>query len=221
MALLTRATDRHPEDLALQASLEAAQARQRKAQIAALVNASGEDRRLELAALYAEEGNKEQAMALLRDLNKLTDNPELGYLQFTAQHLARTGKTQRAEETLREVGRILSYPPGSEQHKDLLYRIATVYERAGASDRPSARRVFVELYAVDPAFRDVATRLENLSEDVRTGGHGVDERVLELVDVGAPLGTVFDALQTFDLTLDPRVLAGQAGAAFKRASEDE
>ena len=92
------------------------------------------------------------------------------------------------------------------QHKELLYRVAGLYERAG--ERRSARRVYLEVYTQDPNHRDLTAKLEALSENVRSVASSatVDERVLDLVDVGAP-STVFETLQAFDLSLDPRLLA--------------
>jgi tetratricopeptide (TPR) repeat protein len=214
VALLVRASSRHPEDLALKGALEATQARQREARIALLQRATAPAEREELAGLYAEQGNQVEAVRVLRALGKIdADQPELSFLRFSAEHFAKQGKEDKAEAALRHVGRTLNYAPGSEQQKELLLRIATIHERAGK--RAAARRVFLELYSADPGYRDVAARLEVLSEDVRgTTVGAADERVLELVDVGAPLGTIFDALKDSDLSLDPKLLAeGKASSA--------
>ena len=93
-----------------------------------------------------------------------------------------------------------------EPHLAMLHRIATLYERNG--NRRHARRVFLEIFSLDPAFREVNQRIEALSDDVRElGSNAADERVLELLDVGAPLGTIFDNLQGSNLALDPQLLA--------------
>ncbi len=203
--LLRRAVDRHPDDLALRHQLEAAEARHRDDQIRALREANREEDRLQLAALCAEAGRSDEAKALLRALGRLGQDEELSLLRFTAEQLARAGKPAKAEAAMRQVARALGYQPASEQQKQLLYRIAQMYEHAG--ERGGARRTFLELHALDPAFQDVEARLDALSEDL--GAHAVgavDERLLELVDVGAPLGTLFDVLQGTDLALDARML---------------
>lgn len=203
--LLKRCVDRHPEDLSLRHALEAAEARQREEQIKALRGATREEERLKLAALCAEAGRTEQTMEILRALGRLGDNPELSYLRFSAEHFARAGKTAKAEAAMRQVARALGYAPGSDQLKQLLCRIAGLYEHAG--ERRAARRVLLEVHALDPRFQDVEARLDAMSEDVALQPAGApDARLLELVDVGAPLGTIFDALQAHDLTLDARLL---------------
>jgi tetratricopeptide (TPR) repeat protein len=203
--LLRRCVDRHPEDLSLRHALEAAEARQRDEQIKALRSATRDEDRLRLAALCAEAGRTEQAVELLRGLGRLGDNAELSYLRFSAEHFARAGKTQKAEAAMRQVARALNYAPGSDPYKQLLARIAGLYERAG--ERRAARRVLLELHALDPRYPDLDARLEALSDDVAPRPVGApDARLIELVDVGAPLGTIFDALQAQDLTLDARQL---------------
>ncbi|MCO5172547.1 MAG: tetratricopeptide repeat protein [Planctomycetes bacterium] len=203
--LLGRCVDRHPEDLSLRHALEAAEARQRDEQIRALRGATREEDRLRLAALCAEAGRAEQAIEILRALGRLGDNPELSYLRFSAEHFARTGKTAKAEAAMRQVGAALSYAPGSDAHKQLLCRVAAMYEHAG--ERRAARRVYLEVHALDPRFQDVEARLEAMSDDVAGQAAGaLDARLVELVDVGAPLGTIFDALGAHDLALDPRHL---------------
>jgi tetratricopeptide (TPR) repeat protein len=204
--LLKRAADRHPEDLALTRALEATQARLRDAMIRSLAGSREPERQLELAGLYAEHGSQNDAIRVLRTLGKLEgDTPELSFLRFSADHFARIGREDKAEAALRKVGQALNYAPGSEPYKDLVYRIGGLYEQAG--DRRSARRVLLEVFVLDPAFRDVSTKLEILSQDVGSGA-AVDERMLEMVDVGAPLGTIFDAMQGVGLTLDPKLLSG-------------
>ena len=127
-------------------------------------------------------------------------------LDLLADHYARAGKSQKAEEAMRLVAKHLNHAPGSEPYKTLLYRIAGFHDRSG--DRRGARRVYLEIYTLDPSFRDVNGRLEALSQDVASAGlDRPDERVIELVDVGAPLGTIFDAMQALDLTLDAKQLA--------------
>ncbi|MBX3467451.1 MAG: tetratricopeptide repeat protein, partial [Planctomycetes bacterium] len=204
--LLRRCVDRHPEDLSLRHALEAAEARQRDEQIRALRGASRDEDRLRLAALCAEAGRAEQAIEILRALGRLGDNPELSYLRFSAEHFARTGKTAKAEAAMRQVGAALSYPAGSDQHKQLLCRIAAMHEHAG--ERRAARRVYLEVHALDARFQDVEARLEAMSDDVagQAAAGALDARLVELVDVGAPLGTIFDALNAHDLALDPRHL---------------
>ena len=204
VALLQRAVDRHPEDLALRHALEATDARLREALIRKLQGSTDLDERLQLAGLLAENGKKIESMRVLRALGKLdTDQPELSFLRFSAEHFAKEGKEEKAEAALRQVGRTLNYAPGSDPHKELLYRIATLYESKG--NRRHARRVFLEVFAQDPAFRDLNQRIEVLSDDVRElGSKAADERVLELVDVGAPLGTIFDSLPRKRLVVGPR-----------------
>lgn len=204
--LLKRAADRHPEDLALTRALEATQARLRDVKIRSLAGSRKPEERLELAGLYAEHGSQNEAIRLLRTLGMIEgDSPELSFLHFSADHFARIGREDKAEAALRQVGRALNYAPGSEPSKDLLYRIGGLYEQAG--DRRAARRVLLEVFVLDPAFRDVSTKLEILSQDVGSLAT-VDERILELVDVGAPLGTIFDAIQGVALSLDPKLLSG-------------
>jgi tetratricopeptide (TPR) repeat protein len=217
VALLQRAVDRHPEDLALKHALEATQARLRQSQIRRLEGATDLDERLELAGLYVENGNKAEAMRTLRALGRLDiDQPDLSFLRFSAEHFAKQGKEDKAEAALRLVGRSRGYAPGSDPHKELLYRISTLYEQS--ANRRGARRVLLEIYAQDPNFKDVAQRLEVLSEDVRGMASGVaDERMLELVDVGAPLGTIFDTLQSTDLALDPALLTGKKSSTDLRS----
>ncbi len=218
VAHLRRAVERHPEDLALKNALEATEARARRARLAALEGSQRPEDRLELAGLLIEEGNAEQATALLRALGRLEgSDPELATLRFSAEWFARRGKGARAEAALRAVGRRLGYAPGADAHKDLLARIGAMYERAG--ERAAARRVYLEIYSQDPQYRDVAARLENLSEDVRAAVAGADERVLDLVDLGAPLGSVLETLQGLDLALDPRLLAGSRSSASLEAQK--
>jgi hypothetical protein len=104
------------------------------------------------------------------------------------------------------VARALGYAPGSDPHKQLLCRIAAMYEHAG--ERRAARRVYLAVHALDPRFQDVEARLDAMSDDmaVQVTAGAPDARLLELVDVGVPLGTIFDALQAQDLTLDARRL---------------
>ena len=211
-ALFVRAVEREPDDISLQRALETTQARLRRARIAELEREGVKDpsARLELAGLYAGEGRKDNALEQLRAAGRLGERPELDLLRFSAEAFAKSGQTRRAEAALRQVARLLNYSPGSDQHLDQLYRIASMYEEAGGQNRAAARRVFLELYARSPSYRDVTARLESLSEDVRsfTGADQVDERVLEVVHDGAPLATVFDSLQGIDLSVDARLLAG-------------
>jgi predicted Zn-dependent protease len=210
VALLQRAADRAPEDLALKQALEGAEARLRESRIAALAAASTPEDKLKLAALHAEAGHKDQTVELLRALGRLGENPELDYLRFCGEQFARAGKTTKAEEVMRGVARTLNYAAGSEQAKALLYRMAGLYERA--HDRRNARRVYLELFQHDARYRDVEARLDALQDDVVPVQVGqVDERMVELVDAGAPLGTIFDALMSQDLALDPKLLAQRPG----------
>lgn len=225
VALFKRALEREPDDISLRRALDATLTRQRRARLAEL-EAKGsktQEDKLELAGLYAGEGRKDDALNLLKEAGKIGANAELDLLNFSAEAFAKSGQTRRAESALRQVARTLSYSVGSDQHLELLYRIAAMYEEAGGTDRASARRVFLELYARSPNFKDVTDRLENLSEDVRslTGGSEVDERVLEVVHDGAPLTTVFDLLQGVDLSVDARLLAGYKTDAELQAVRPE
>lgn len=225
VALFKRALEREPDDISLRRALDATLTRQRRARLAVLeaqAQKTLEDK-LELAGLYAGEGRKDDALALLREAGKIGANAELDLLNFSAEAFAKTGQTRRAESALRQVARTLNYSVGSDQHLELLYRIAAMYEEAGGTDRASARRVFLELYARSPNFKDVTDRLENLSEDVRslTAESEVDERVLEVVHDGAPLTTVFDLLQGVDLSVDARLLAGYKTDAELQAVRPE
>lgn len=209
---LRQAASRAPDDLVLKGLLEGAEARAREPQLAALEKSTKDEDRLRLAGLLVEAGKLDQAREVLRALGRLGEHPELALLRFSAEHLARAGKTQKAEAALRALGRALSYAPGSEQHKALLGRVAGLYEHTG--ERRAARRVLLELHALAPGAQDVEARLEALSDDgAGPAGAAIDQRVVELIDVGAPLGTIFDALQTADLSLDARRLETFRGAA--------
>ena len=117
---------------------------------------------------------------------------------------------------MRQVGRSLNYTPGSEPHNDLLYRIGGLYEKAG--NRRAGRRVLLEIFAQDPRFRDVSQRLDVLTQDV-VAVPTVDERIIELVDVGATLGSIFDSLQDADLTIDPSLLLGRKSSVIMKAAD--
>ncbi|RMG07437.1 MAG: hypothetical protein D6731_23765 [Planctomycetota bacterium] len=204
--LLRRAVRREPDDLALRHALEATSARVREQRIRALQGSSDPAARLELAGLYAEQGHDAEAIQFLRSVGRLDEsNPQLSYLSFAAERFARRGLLGRAEAAYRRAAQSLGYAPGSDPYKDLIYRVAALYEQG--AERRAARRVYLELHALDPSYRDVAARLEALAEDVRGAALGTgEEQVLELIDVGAPLGTIFETLQQSDLALEPEVL---------------
>ena len=215
VTLLERAAARAPDDLGLRSALEATRSRLRRERIAGLQQSQQPDERLELAGLYAEEGRRDAALPLLEALGQLDPaNRELSYLRFCAERFARSGLGDKAEAALRQGARGLGYAPGSEQHKEILARIGAMHERTG--DRGAACRVYLELYAHDPRYRDVAARLEGLAADVAPTS-AADAQLLDLVDVGAPLGTVFDSLQEFDLALDPALLAGSRTSTTLKA----
>jgi len=216
VAVVRRALEKKPDDRSLKDRLERAEGAVRDREAARLQGEvdggrATEDDRRKLAALYAEAGNKERVLELLRGLpGTPTGEPEAVYLRFAAEQLARRGRIDKAEAALRQLCSVLAYAAGSEQEKAMLYRIAALYERG--NDRRSARRVYLELVARDPSYRDAYQKLE-AGEDATAAAAEPEpqsERAfVEFVETEAPrdLKTIFESLGALDLALDASLLA--------------
>jgi hypothetical protein len=208
----SRALERNPGDEVMRSTLRASEAAVREEEIEKLRRAvaeghAGEEDRRRLAALFVEGGRKQEALALILALpGENKGDPDASYLKFAAEHHAREGRIAQAEEALRALARHFAYAQGSEQEKALLYRVAALFEKHGA--RTDARRVYLELYGRDPAYRDVSAKLDGLDEVVESGDGGATRALASLVERRPrEIRTIFEALRDVDLTLDPALIA--------------
>src|SRR5581483_8283361 len=115
VAVVRRALEKKPDDRSLKDRLERAEGAVRDREAARLQGEvdggrATEDDRRKLAALYAEAGNKERVLELLRGLpGTPTGEPEAVYLRFAAEQLARRGRIDKAEAALRQLCSVLAY----------------------------------------------------------------------------------------------------------------
>ena len=86
---------------------------------------------------------------------------------------------------------LLEHAPGSDPFKSFLYRAAELHLQAG--DKRAARQALLEIQAHDPGYRDVEAKLEALTDLLPRGR--VDDRLVGLLEVEAPLASLLDAVR--------------------------
>ena len=186
--LLKRAFELTPSDPVAQAACERAQELWRSQQIAR--QQGDASKRQATAALLTANGQHEQAIALLGA--ELGTPPERGYFGFACERLA--DDPAAAEGAVRWVARRTGLARGSAGYHEALYRVAQLFEARGEAD--DARRLYLEVHQSDPAFRDVAARLETLSQTRTRPSPLTSGRLPE-----GPPRTVFEAVRDANLEL--------------------